>query len=89
MKTTILLALSVTAVMADTAPVIPDSLSAKFWRAQAQLVAVLLEFQAKEAAVKAAKAELDAVCGEKHVLVDQDGLKCIQKPKKTEEVKPK
>ncbi len=90
MKVAILILASI-ALLAQTPedPQIPESLAAKFWRAQAQLLAIMPEFIAKDAAVKAAKAELDAACGPKHVLVDQDGLKCIAKPEPKKDAPPK
>lgn len=61
-------------------PEIPPAIEAKFWRAQTQFMAILPDFQAKEAAVKQVRAELDAVCGKQFVLADDNGLKCVPKP---------
>ncbi len=68
-------------------PSIPPAIEAKFWRAQTQFMAILPDFQAKEAAVKAARAELDAVCGKEFVLADENGLKCVSKPEPKETTK--
>lgn len=68
-------------------PSIPPAIEAKFWRAQTQFMAILPDFQAKEAAVKAARAELDSVCGKEFVLADENGLKCVPKPESKETTK--
>lgn len=65
---------------ASTPPAIPPAIEARFWRAQTQFMAILPDFQAKEAAVKQIRAELDAVCGKEFVLADENGLKCVPKP---------
>ena len=61
-------------------PKIDPILAAEFWRAQAQFIAIKVEFDAKDAAVKAAVAKLQKVCGDKYQLVDKDGLVCVPKP---------
>lgn len=68
-------------------PSIPPDVAARFWRAQTQFMAILPEFQAKDAAVKAVRAELDAVCGKEFVLADDNGLKCVPKPETKEATK--
>jgi outer membrane biogenesis lipoprotein LolB len=70
-------------------PSIPPAIEAKFWRAQTQFMAILPDFQAKETAVKQVRAELDKVCGDKHQLADQDGLKCVLKPEPAKEATKK
>ena len=40
-----------------------------------------------DAAVKAVRAELDAVCGKEFVLADDNGLKCVPKPETKEATK--
>jgi len=62
-------------------PVIDPALAAEFWRAQAQFLAIKPEFEAKDAAVKAALAKLTAACGKDHQLTDSNGLVCVPKPK--------
>lgn len=75
-----LLLLAAEAVTPKSAPVIDPALAAEFWRAQAQFIAIKVEFDAKDAAVKAAAAKLQKVCGDNHQLADKDGLVCVPKP---------
>lgn len=65
-------------------PKIDPILAAEFWRAQAQFIAIKAEFDAKDAAVKAALAKLSKACGDTHQVVDNNGLQCVPKetPKK-------
>lgn len=68
----------------DGKPIVPavdPTAAAAFWRAQAELLAIKPDFEAKDAAVKAALAKLTAACGKDHQLADNNGLVCTPKPK--------
>ena len=81
MKLAILI-LAATLAFAKDKPPHPDpQLQADFWRATLMFNEVLPEFQKRDAAVKAAREKLDAACGKDHQLADDNGLKCVPKPK--------
>ena len=64
---------------AAEAPVIPDALAAKVWRAQTRLMNLQEQVKNQETEVRHLFEELTKACGESHVPADQDGLKCLPK----------
>lgn len=74
--------LILSAIIAFSKDKVPDpQLQADFWRATLMFNEVLPEFKKRDAAVKAAREKLDAACGKDHQLADDNGLKCVPKPK--------
>lgn len=81
MKLAIIILAASLAFAKDKPPHPDPQLQADFWRATLMFREVLPEFQKRDAAVKAAREKLDAACGKDHQLADDNGLKCVPKPK--------
>jgi len=65
-------------------PIVDPSLAAEYWRNRAQVFVLKSQLTALETAESALVTKLLAGCGPDYQITDDNGLKCVLKPKPVE-----
>lgn len=79
----LLILLSLTAYGQTTVktPTVDSTVAAEYWRNRVQVIQLESALKEKMIAEKAIVEKMVAACGKDHTLTDDNGLKCLEKPK--------
>jgi len=70
-------------------PTVDSTIAAEYWRNRAQVIQLESTLKEKMAVEKAIVEKMIAACGKDYILTDDNGLKCVDKPKDKPKGEPK
>lgn len=70
-------------------PTVDPSVAAEYWRNRTQVIQLESTLKEKMAVEKAIVEKMIAACGKDYILTDDNGLKCVDKPKDKPKDEPK